>query len=168
MRTAGLSPIDSATGSVVGERDELGPGAVPNLITAGYLFFHLAARRARRQFCLFKVEWRLEAELSSGPAAVDGVGRVGDHSAEGGGEPGGRFGYLVWNDESFDRCFGEHDLFEYFVGGNSVGAGLCGDLVFDEGVLTYPGLMQLLVTPCGPPSRAITFERPSSPCLAAT
>src|SRR5690606_17770437 len=37
-----------------------------------------------------------------------------------------------------------------------------------SGVRTYPGLMQLLVTPCGPPSSAVTFDRPSSPCLAAT
>ena len=37
-----------------------------------------------------------------------------------------------------------------------------------SGVRTYDGLMQLLVTPCGAPSSAVTFERPSSPCLAAT
>ena len=37
-----------------------------------------------------------------------------------------------------------------------------------SGVRTYPGLTQLLVTPCGPPSIAVTFDIPSSACLAVT
>src|SRR6478735_4327389 len=37
-----------------------------------------------------------------------------------------------------------------------------------SGVRTYAGLMQLLVTPCGAPSSAVTFDKPSRACLAVT
>lgn len=37
-----------------------------------------------------------------------------------------------------------------------------------SGVRTYPGHTQLLVTPLAAPSSAMTFDSPSSPCLALT
>src|SRR4051794_23788329 len=103
-----------------------------------------------------------------GPAAVHQVRRTGDRLGAGSAEERNQLGHLGGLDQPLHRSPGEQHLVEHLRLADAVGPSLVVDLPLDERRAHVAGHTVLLVTPLPAASRAITFERPSSPCLAAT
>ena len=103
-----------------------------------------------------------------GPATVETERATGHRVRVLGAQEERQGGNLLRLYEPFDRGGCEHDLLQDLTFADAVGERLVNDLSLQEGCAHIRGLMQLDVTPCGAPSRAATFDRPSRRCLADT
>ena len=103
-----------------------------------------------------------------GPAAVEHEGRAGDGGGAGAAEEGDHLGHLLGFDETLDGSAGEQDVVEDLVLVDPVGDGLVGELTFDQRGADVAGADGVAGDSLSAPSRAITLESPSRPCLALT
>ena len=101
------------------------------------------------------------------PSAVHGDRGAGDERGGRGAQVRQELGDLLRLDQPLDRRAGQHDPLDHLGLGDAVGPGLVGDLALDQRRAHVAGVDAVGRSPrAGAPSRAITFDRPSRPCLA--